>query len=281
MCSLRSFSLMIAVLALGACSNKQDEEQKGKAVPEQATATAAADNSREVLETMDSGGYTYLKVTDKSGSIWVASRPMQVAVGERVVIGQGMIMKDFRSDSLDRTFEQIIFADQVTKFDPNAAASPPAPAVGGELAPPPGLSPLGSPHQGMGGNAGPMAGTPPEIPTPEPPKDMDLSGIAKAEGGLTLAEMYQQRATLAGKKVTVRGRVIKANPEVMGTNWMHVQDGTGAAPGNDLTVTSNTLGKVGDLVLVKGELAVDKTIGHGSRYPLFISGADLTIESSD
>jgi hypothetical protein len=280
MFSIRSFTLIIAALALVACNNKQDDEQKGKAVQESA-ATASADTSREVLETLDSGGYTYLKVTDKSGFIWVASRPMKVAVGERVVIGQGMVMNDFRSDSLDRTFKQIVFAEQVTKFDPSAAATAPVATAGGELAPPAGLTSLGSPHQGKGGSVSPMAGKPPAIPAPEPPKGMDLSGITKAEGGFTVAELFQQREVLAGKEVTVRGRVVKANPEVMGTNWMHVQDGTGTAPGNDLTVTSSTLGKVGDLVYVKGTLAVDKTIGHGSKYPLFIGEATLTIESSD
>jgi len=33
---------------------------------------------------------------------------------------------------------------------------------------------------------------------------------------------------LAGQKVTVRGKVVKANVAIMNKNWLHVRDGSGA-----------------------------------------------------
>ncbi len=36
----------------------------------------------------------------------------------------------------------------------------------------------------------------------------------------------------------VRGKVVKFTPQIMGKNWIHVQDGTGADGTKDLTVTT-------------------------------------------
>ena len=54
----------------------------------------------------------------------------------------------------------------------------------------------------------------------------------------------------------------------MGTNWIHLQDGTGGEGTNDLTVTTDATVAVGDTVLVKGLLAADKDFGYGYKYAL-------------
>ena len=64
----------------------------------------------------------------------------------------------------------------------------------------------------------------------------------------------------------------------MGKNWAHVQDGTGAAGANDLTVTTPSTAKVGDKVLVEGIVAVDKDFGYGYKYEVLIDNATLKTE---
>jgi hypothetical protein len=158
----------------------------------------------------------------------------------------------------------------------------------GAAKPPAGLKPMGaSPHAAAGGGLPPGhggmggSGEMPALPTPEAPKGMSFEGIAKAEAGQTIEELYAQRADLAGKVVKVRGRIVKFSPEIMGTNWAHVQDGTGAAGTNDLTVTTSEKANVGDLVLVEGPLSVDETLGHGMKYTVLVQSAKLVVEKKD
>lgn len=96
--------------------------------------------------------------------------------------------------------------------------------------------------------AAPSAGAPPAMMTSRGP--MGASGaapqkVAVAEldppaGGVSIADLWARRESLAGKPVVVRGTVVKYNAEIMGVNWMHLQDGSGteADKTNDITVTT-------------------------------------------
>ena len=54
---------------------------------------------------------------------------------------------------------------------------------------------------------------------------------------------------------------------------VHGEKGT-----NDLTVTTATVAKVGDTVLVKGALSTNKDFGLGYKYDLIIEDAQVTVE---
>ena len=117
------------------------------------------------------------------------------------------------------------------------------------------------------------------VPSVQPGTDVDLSGIAKADGGKTVAELYAEKDQLAGQKVAVRGKVVKTNAGIMDKNWIHVRDGSGAEGTNDLTVTtSGELPKVGDTVLVTGALTLNKDFGMGYQYPVIVEDAAVTVE---
>ena len=132
--------------------------------------------------------------------------------------------------------------------------------------------------------SGPSAAMPEGAPHPmpvAPAAQVDLSGIAKAEGGRTIAEVYADKAGLAGQSVAVRGRVVKSNPGVMGKNWLHIRDGSGGEGTNDLTVTTTgTAPNVGDTVIVKGSVVLDRDLGMGYRYDVIIEDAEVTIEAT-
>ena len=119
-----------------------------------------------------------------------------------------------------------------------------------------------------------------EHPAVNPAAEVDVAGIAKAEGGQTVAEVYGGKDALAGKPVAVRGKVVKLNTGIMGRNWLHVRDGSGAEGTNDLTVTttSTPLPKVGDTVLVTGTVVLDKDFGMGYQYPVIVEDAEVKIE---
>ena len=81
------------------------------------TATAAAGmpgNEGKVLSTLDAPGYTYMELATTEKRFWIAAPTTRVKVGDRVRFEQSLVMKNFNSKTLNRTFDQIIFVNSAT-----------------------------------------------------------------------------------------------------------------------------------------------------------------------
>jgi len=212
-----------------------------------ATMTADAPQSGAVLEVIGASVYTYLRVDTEQAELWLAAPQFAVAVGDRVVWAPGMPMIDWHSDTLNRTWDEVQFVSQIQVQGAESALAP---------------TPLAHP---------PVAG----------PAAAGLSSaVEKLEDGLTVAEVHSRAGELAGRQVALRGRVVKVNLGIMGSNWLHVQDGSGEAAGgtNDLTVTTQGTATVGDLVVLRGVLATDKDFGAGYRYSVIVENAEVAVE---
>lgn len=85
------------------------------AQPQAATQAPVSAAKGPVVETMDSGGYTYVCVESQGQKRWAAIPATQVKLGDVVEIAGGMEMKNFTSSSLNRTFETIIFSPGLIK----------------------------------------------------------------------------------------------------------------------------------------------------------------------
>jgi hypothetical protein len=98
-----------------------------------------------------------------------------------------------------------------------------------------------------------------------------------AQNGYTVAEIFAKGASLNKQKVTVRGKVVKVNPNIMGRNWIHIQDGTGDPAKNtyDLVITSADTAKIGDIITLEGTVATDKDFGFGYKYDVIVEDAVL------
>lgn len=108
--------------------------------------------------------------------------------------------------------------------------------------------------------------------------ELDFSGIEKPVGGKTISDLYAEKNSLSGQAVVVRGKVVKFTANVMGKNWLHVRDGTGEDGTNDLTVTTDSVVKIGDVVTASGVLALDRDLGFGYVYDIIIEDAEVTVE---
>ncbi|GEM_PF-1173418 len=99
--------------------------------------------------------------------------------------------------------------------------------------------------------------------------------VQRGEGSLPIGEVHARVAELEGQQVRVTGKVVKASSGIFGTNWYHLQDGTGDAEAetHDLTVTSDAEVAAGDLVTFEGPLTKDKDLGFGYFYAAIIEGA--------
>jgi hypothetical protein len=205
-----------------------------------------------VIETMNAGRYTYVEVDTGNQKIWAAAPAFEVKVGDAVVVPQGMPVANFHSESLNRDFEQVYFVSSVAvKGDGQA------------MAPDPGM---------------PLAHSPKSAGSEPAGEAVALPGVAKAEGGSSIAEIFAGQSALSGKEVVVRGKVVKFSSQILGTNWLHIQDGTGSAGTNDLTVTTDDTAKVGDTVLVTGLLAINKDFGAGYKYDVILEKATVKVE---
>ena len=226
---------------------------------EHPTATPETALGGEILETMDSGGYSYVHLDMGPEKVWIAGPATAgLVVGERAVFEGAMEMRNFHAKSLDRTFETILFVGLIAKE--------------GEM--PEGAS--GGTHVGMGGMGGMGQSDEPISGTKTILENAKVEGVVKAAGGYTVGEIYAQAAELGGKEILLSARVVKFSPNIMGTNWLHVQDGSGTDETSDLTVTTDGHAQVGDLVLIMGPLSVDKDFGAGYKYHVIIEGATVT-----
>ncbi len=103
--------------------------------------------------------------------------------------------------------------------------------------------------------------------------------VEKAAGpdAYTVEEIFSKRKALDKKTIVVRGKVVKVSAGIMGSNWIHLQDGSGDSQKSthDLVVTSQDLPSVGDVVTLKGALAADKDFGAGYRYDVIVEQASI------
>lgn len=214
----------------------------------------AADTfSGKVLEATNVSSYTYIQVDTGKAKIWAAAPAMKVKPGDTVVVSNSTSVAGYHSRALDRDFDSVYFTDKVLI---NGSPAQPAEA--------------------------PVAKTDAALPAGHPainraPK-VDLTGIKKPDGGVTVEEIFVQKESLKGKTVSIRGKVTKYNGKILGKNWIHVKDGTGATGNNDLMVTSDGTAKVGDTVLVSGKVTTDRDFGSGYKWPVMIENAKVTVE---
>jgi hypothetical protein len=195
-------------------------------------------HSATVLETMDGGGYTYVKVDEDGAVYWAAAPAAQVAVGDQVNFSEQMMMKNFSSPSLNRTFDELMFVGGLSGGSTTAAA----PAIA----------------------TSPVATAP-------------IEPMEKAEGGYTIAEVFAGKQDLKGQTIRVRGKVVKVSPNIMGLNWIHLQDGTGAAGSDQLIFRSETeIADLGAIVTAEGTVDTDKDFGFGYQYSVLVDDASFS-----
>lgn len=244
--------LLVALLPLAACNKGKGAAPAPPPGQAPAGAAQAAAVKGTVLERLEAAPYVYLRLKTAEGEIWTAVPTTDAAVGSEVSFLKSMEQVDWDSPKLKRKFDRIFL---------------------GTLAPAPGAA----------GAAGAAPGAHPPVATPT--ATVEIGKVTKAPGaeGRTVAEVYAQRAALAGKTVAVRGRVMKVSfgitvAGIPGANWVHLQDGSGTAAkaDNDLTVTTDDQVAVGDLVLAKGTLQADPKIGSGYERALLLKGAKVT-----
>lgn len=196
----------------------------------------------KVTQTMDAAGYTYAEVDTGNKKFWAAARKTMLNKGDMIAFSAVMPMNNYYSKSLKREFPVVYFVNQFITDKKSEAESH---AV------------VHSPHDGIENK---------KISEP-------VSGINKIKGGHTIADIYKNKTSLKGEMIRVRGKVTKYTANVMKYNWVHIMD---SSTHNDLTVTTRQSAKLNDIVVIEGQLGLDKDYNYGYRYPLIVENATLS-----
>jgi hypothetical protein len=247
---------LIAALLFVGCSAKQkpssETAEREKPLSAHGTAegtqSAAKTNALQgrVLERLDAGRYSYLRLSTSSGEIWAAVLLTDAKIGAEVTVENPMPMDGFQTKTLNRKFDRIVFGTLGLKSQDSDQ-----------------LLAMHNAHEGVSDSAG-----------TEPIK------VQRAVGseGRTIAEIFAQKMQLIDRDIAVTGKVVKVNANIMGKTWMHLRDGSGdpASRTNDLTVTTQSSPSVGDTVMVKGKVRTDKDLGMGYVFSVIIEDATVT-----
>lgn len=243
----RPSALALLTLFTIACAKGEDEGR----IPLGAastTPTVATDGTLTgtLLEQIDAEPYSYLRLKTASGDVWAAVNQAPLTIGSAVTVSNVMLMEQFESKSLKRTFDRIYFG---------ALGAPDAASADGSAPP---VS-VGAP------------------PTPA----AQISPVAKAQGAdaRTIEELWAQKDALSGKTVTIRGVVVKYNPGVMGKNWIHLQDGSGnpLQRTHDITVTTLEAAALDATITITGTVRLNRDFSAGYVYPLIVEDAKVVV----
>ncbi|MFZ5775781.1 MAG: DNA-binding protein [Thermodesulfobacteriota bacterium] len=282
-------SCLAAALCLflfAACDGKKQDAAPAAPQAGQEAAPAAAITfpvKGKAKEVLSGSGYTYVLIAAEGKEVWTAVPGTEVAVGEEVTVASGDIMVNFPSRTLNRTFSQIVFAKELEGKAPKDGNPQAVAPAAGKAAPAEGKggdSFQSALNQEGGNQAMPMGQ--PEVAAGSGKAIVPFVELkvekAAGENGRTVAEIFAKAKELGGKKVKVRGQVVKFSPAIMGKNWLHIQDGTGDPMKNthDLVVTTASEAAKGDMVTVEGVLAADKDFGYGYKYDVIVEDAAVS-----
>ncbi len=196
----------------------------------------------EVLQTKN---YTYLHGKVDGDAIWVALPKIEASVGDEFYYQQGIEMREFKSTELKKTFDVVWFIQGVDKA------------------------------QVVQGNAGGAQANQQTSMQNDPHKPKSVNEksdikIDPAEGCITIAELFKNKKKYKDKTVSIKGRVVKYNSNIMGKNWIHLQDGTNYSDEFDLTITSDMDTKIDEILIIKGKISLDKNFGYGYFYKILM-----------
>lgn len=267
------FTGLAIISGLIACDNVTSEPKtaiptnKLGQTPSQAPAAPQLEaGGGKVVQKLDASRYTYIRLDDGAGNeTWAAVPKTKLEIGEQIALKGGTVMRNFNSKTLNRTFDSIIFATGVIRAAGDKNALTQAATMVDSDVTRSGIAAHGLTPQTRGSSHATVSFTKLKVEK------------STAQNGYTVGELFAKGASLNKQKVTVKGQVVKVNPDIMGRNWLHIQDGTGDLTKNthDLVVTSTDIAEKGAIISLEGILAADKDFGSGYRYDVIVEDAVL------
>lgn len=103
------FSAAALAQSLPAGHPSVEARSAGKSTPD-----AQLPQKGKVLSALDAKPYIYLEVAQNKKTIWLAATAVPVKKGDVIRFDNGMVMNNFHSKTLNRTFPSVLFVNRVT-----------------------------------------------------------------------------------------------------------------------------------------------------------------------
>ena len=190
--------------------------------------------AKEVLPT---DKYIYVLMEENGEEFWIATIKQEVEVGKTYFFKDGLLKINFESKEYNRTFDRIFLVSSIV------------PANHGNQA----------------------ANTP--VQTTQPTVKTDVGKPIKVEGSVAIADLVDNIEKYDGKEIQISGICTKINPNIMGRNWIHLEDGT--KDDYDLVLTSDMIIPEGAVITMRGKVATNLDFGAGYRYDILIENAQM------
>lgn len=227
---IKLFAILFGVLIVFGCKEKEGYTT----IQNKQNPSKTETHKIVVTETLDGGNYTYIKVDESGNKYWMAIPNTTVTVGETYYYDGGMLMKDFESKELEKTFDIITFSEGIRTTESNAAIKQENPHAKSDTS------------------------------------EAEVIKIETPENGVSLSTLFSKKESFAKKTIIVKGKVIKINNGIMDKNWVHISDGTQFEGKKSLTVTTLEMVNIGDIVTFEGTIILDKDFGQGYIYGILL-----------
>ena len=261
---MKFFLSLILLFSIQSCNSNQVSNKENTEVREPLRESSLSNNQKQdvhkvsVLEIIQVANYTYLRVKKENNDFWIAAPALNVKPGDILYYQGGMLMTKFESKELKRTFDNILFVDKISKdqtaFEPKkdtAVALPP--------------------------NHVNISNSVQNTPAMGSSKDSIKQNIKiePAKNGISIAELLKNPKAYEGKTIIVKGKVTKYIADVMGKNWVHIQDGTDYKGKFELVITTSAELKDGETATFEGSITLNKDLGYGYFYDILLEDAKL------
>jgi len=198
----------------------------------------------EILELQDSGAYIYIKVKKQDEEIWAAIPKTDVKVGDKVTLKESTWMTNFKSKTLEKTFDKVLFGE-----------------IEGQKKAIHGVDNV----HGIHGQA---------MKKKPNPKFDDIT-ISKEKAIKTdIATIQKDIKKFKNKNVTVQGEVVQVSNKVMGNTWIKIQNNDNAIIFRSTNEDEKV--KKGDKIKVTGTINTDVDYGYGFKYKVI--GVNAKVE---
>jgi hypothetical protein len=201
-----------------------------------------------VNEVLPTEKYVYLNVNEGDEKFWIATRTIDVKVGETYYYKGGLLKTNFESKEYNRIFEKVYLISNLVAA--NHAKNSSVEDIAD-------YSKTKSQY------------TPPTKVEVETHTDK----IVEHKGSIKIAELVKDPNKYAGKTVQLSGICTKINAGIMDRNWIHIKDGS--KDDFDLVITSNTFIPEGKSITMKALVTLNKDFGAGYKYDLILENGTL------
>ncbi len=188
-----------------------------------------------VMEILPTTKYVYLNVKENDKQYWIATRKLDIKIGETYFYKGGLLKTNFESKEYNKVFDKIYLVTSLVQANHG------------------GSSELNIPQTEQNINKKTTTNT---------------KQIIVKSGSIKIAELVENYKKYEGKTVQISGKCVKINPNIMGRNWIHIKDGS--KDDYDLVITSNTFVKEGSMITIKATVTLNKDFGAGYKYDLIL-----------